>query len=94
MSNIGARTYSYPVAVTKSDSTNDPAGPFAGLLVTVAGNVVVFPLNGPGGGGTTSMTLAVIAGQELHFPVCRVGSTSTTATVFGLVDSIVQQGFK
>lgn len=72
--------YDYPVAVTSSDTTDDPAGPFAGLLVSAAGNIVVYPLNGP----SANFTIAVVAGQEVHFPVRRIGATGTTATVLGL----------
>ena len=90
MSNQWAQTYDYPVAVTKSDTVDDPAGNFAGLLVSVAGNVVIWTVGGPQAG--LPLTIAVVAGQELHFPIRRVGTTGTTATVFGLVSSIVRQG--
>ena len=90
MANLWSRTYDYCVPVTKSDSTDDPNGPFAGLLVSVAGNVVVYPRNGPT--AQYPITIAVIAGQELHFPVRRVASTNTTATVFGLTSGICQPG--
>ncbi len=91
MSSVRSRTYDWPVPVTKSDTTDDAAGPFAGLLVTVAGNVVLWPLNGPQ--GSLPLTIPVIVGQELHFAVRRVGTTGTTATVFGLVDaSVARQG--
>jgi hypothetical protein len=87
MSNLWAETYDVPVGVTESDTVDDPAGPFAGLYCGGAGNVVVWPLNGTG-----SVTMAVVAGGYLRFPIRRVGATSTTATgLFGLRSSIVQQ---
>jgi hypothetical protein len=88
-SNLWAKTYDYPVAVTKSDTVDDPAGNFAGLLVSAAGNVVVWTVGGPQ--ASLPLTIAVIAGQILPFPVRRVG-LSTTATVLGLVSAIVHQG--
>ena len=88
MSNAWASTYDYPVAVTKSDTTDDPAGPFAGLYVSASGNIEIWNRNGP----ATPITIAVVAGQYVRWPVKRVGSTNTTATVFGLISSIVAQG--
>jgi hypothetical protein len=90
MSNLWATTYDYAVAVTKSDSTDDPAGPFSGLYVSVSGNVVLYCRNGPQ--SAQPITVAVVAGDYIRWPVRRVGSTSTTATVFGLVSSIIAQG--
>lgn len=90
MSNLQARLYDYPVDVTKSDSVNDPAGPFSGLLVQSAGNVRLTPCNGPA--ASSSITLAVVAGQYLDFPVLRVWSTNTSATVCGLVSAVKQPG--
>jgi hypothetical protein len=87
MSNLWADTYDYAVAVTKSDTVSDPAGPFAGLYCSAAGNVVILNQNGP----QTAITIAVVAGQYVRWPVRRVNSTSTTATVFGLVSAIVSR---
>lgn len=80
MSGVGiARTYDDMVAVTPSDTTADPGGPFAGLLVTGAGALKVTTRVG------TTVTLAsVIVGQEIHVPIQRVWSTGTVATVVGL----------
>jgi hypothetical protein len=90
-SNLFATTYDYPVAVTKSDTAQDPAGPFAGLLVDTAGILKMTPLGGPD--ATTSITINVVAGQYIRFPVRNVWSGTTTAVVFGLVGtSIVPQG--
>ena len=41
MSDIYATTYSGSAAVTKSDTVADPAGPFAGLLMTAVGTLKV-----------------------------------------------------
>jgi hypothetical protein len=89
MSNAWARTYDYPVPVTKSDTADDPAGPFAGALCSAAGNALVWPLNGPQ--GALPLTIVVVAGQYLDFPIRRFGA-STTATMFGLVSAIVNTG--
>jgi hypothetical protein len=92
VSNLWAETYDYPIAPTLSDSVDDPAGPFTALQVGGAGNVVAYPMNGP---QSAPVTIAVIAGQTLRFPIRRVGATGTTATgLFGLVSSIVRQGPK
>lgn len=88
MSNAWAVTYDYAVAVTKSDTVNDPAGPFAGLLATAAGTAIVWMLNGPS--GSNPVSIPVVAGQYLHFPVKRVGASSSN--VVGLVSAIVRQG--
>lgn len=88
MSNLWAITYDYPVAVTKSDSVNDPAGPFAGLLATAAGTVICTPCDGPNAQANTSISIPVIAGQYLHFPVKRVWAASSD--VVGLCSAIKQ----
>lgn len=90
MSTIQAETYDYSVVVTKSDGTDDPAGPFTGLYVSVAGVVVIDNLNGPQ--SANPVTLNVVAGGYVRWPVKRVRSTNTTATVLGLVSPIVRQG--
>lgn len=79
MSNILARTYDAALAVTKDDATNDPAGPFAGLLVAVAGTVK-FTDNQ----GNDVATGSILAGTVLDIATKRVWSTGTTATVYGL----------
>lgn len=79
MSAILSRTYDAAIAVTVSDSTADPAGPFAGLLVAVAGTVKFTDNQG------NTVTLgSVLAGTELHVATSRVWSTGTSATVYGL----------
>jgi hypothetical protein len=89
MSTAWARTYDWAVPITPSSTTDDPSGPFAGLLVTAAGDLSVWPLNGPQ--GSLPLTMVVIAGQELHFPIRRV-NVSGGAVAFGLVSGIVRQG--
>ena len=85
MSSLRARLYDYPVAVTLETTKNDPAGPFAGAMCSVAGTVVVYPLNGPNTIATASpITMIVVAGQYLDFPIACF-TTGTTATMFGLV---------
>lgn len=87
MSDIGAESYGYPVAVTASDAVNDPSGPFQGLLVSVAGTLRVTPYGGPqaqAGASPGYVAFTVVAGQYVRFPVRRVWSTGTSATVIGL----------
>jgi len=93
VSTVQAITYDYPATVTVSDSTKDPAGPFTGLLVTsIAGGTAlkVTPKFGPL--AASSLSLVVFAGQYIQFPVQRVWSTGTTATVVGLKSPIIQGG--
>jgi hypothetical protein len=88
MSNLWAETYDYPTSVTLSNTADDPAGPFAGLLVNAAGNLVVWPVNGPLASG--GVTIAVVAGEYIRFPVKRIGTGSPS--VLGLVSAIQYQG--
>lgn len=90
MSNLWASTYDWPASVTKSDTVNDPAGPFSGLLVDTGGILRVTPTGGPL--ATSSITINVVAGGYICFPVSRVWSSTTTAVVVGLVSSIKAQG--
>lgn len=91
MSNLKASIADYPAEVTPSDTVDDPAGPFAALLVTTAGSLKVTPRGGPL--ASSSITLTVVAGQFICFPVKRVW-TGNTAAVIGLCDAIFQPGFK
>jgi hypothetical protein len=79
MSNILARTYDAALAVAPSDTDADPQGPFAGLLVAVAGTVKFTDTT-----GNTVTTGALLAGTEIHVATSRVWSTGTGATVYGL----------
>jgi hypothetical protein len=47
MSDIRAITYESGAAVTASDTTNDPAGPFAAIYSGTGGDIKVTPLSGP-----------------------------------------------
>jgi hypothetical protein len=80
MSDILAQTYDGAKAVTKSDTDNDPDGPFAGLLVTATGTVSLVTIRGD----TISLT-AVAANTVLPFATKRVNTTGTAATVLGLL---------
>lgn len=86
---VQSQTYDWAVAPTLSDTVDDPAGAFAGLYVAATGNVVIWNRNGPQ--GANPITLVVVAGQYVRWPVRRVG-LSTTAIVYGLVASNVRQG--
>lgn len=64
------------VAVTPSDTVDDPNGPFTSLWVGAAGAVVIFPH----AGGSYTLP-GVLAGTMLNgLRVRRVGSTGTTVT--------------
>jgi hypothetical protein len=89
MSDLWAETYDYAVAVTKSDTVDDPAGPFAGLYVSAAGTVVYDGLSGPQ--ASNPVTITAVAGGYIRWPIRRIRA-ATTATVFGLVGGIVKQG--
>ena len=78
-SSIQAITYEGAKAVTKSDSVADPAGPFAGLLVTATGTVKFTTITGD----TVALT-AVAANAIIPIATSRVWSTGTAATVVGL----------
>ncbi len=90
MSTVQASTYDYPATVTPSDTVDDPAGTFTGLYVITSGTLKFTPYNGPQAG--SSITIAVIAGTYLCWPVKRVWSSTTSATVLGLVSPVVRQG--
>jgi hypothetical protein len=89
MSTVQASSYDYAVAVTKSDTADDPAGPFTGLYVSASGTLVCDNYGGPQ--GSNPITVAVVAGGYICWPVKRV-RTTTNATVFGLVSPVVKQG--
>lgn len=76
---IVANSYDAAVAVTKSDTVADPAGPFAGLFVAVAG-IVRFVDQA----GNEILTGSVAAGTVIPIATQRVFSSTTAATVFGL----------
>lgn len=82
MSTVQSSTYDWPTAITKSDTVADPAGPFTGLYVDTGGVLKITPLNGPL--AKTSLTINVVAGGYVCFPVQRVWNGTTTAVVFGL----------
>lgn len=68
------------VAVTPSNTVNDPAGPFIALLVWNAGTVNCLDASGNSSGTSDSLT----AGTVIPFKVVRVNVTGTTATVLGI----------
>ena len=88
MSTLWAETYDYPVAVTPSDTVDDPKGEFAGLLATAAGTLIVWT-RGPA--ASQPVSIPVLAGTYIRFPVKRVGASSSAC--LGLVSGIVRQGF-
>lgn len=80
MSNILAITYERAVTVTKSDTVADPSGPFAALIVTVAGTLKFTAVNG----GDVALGSTTV-GQIIPIATSRVWSTGTGATVMGLL---------
>lgn len=81
-SSIDATVFAGSIPVTKSDTVNDPNGPFAGLYIATAGNISWIDSQG-NASGTTGAPLAVSAGH-INVRVVRVNSTGTTAVVLGL----------
>lgn len=75
--------YDDAIAVTKSDSTDDPAGPFAGILVLATGTIKVTTIRGT----DVAITGSPAAGIVIPLAVKRVWSTGTGATVMGLVEA-------
>ncbi|HEY4120358.1 MAG TPA: hypothetical protein VGM56_20975 [Byssovorax sp.] len=67
------------LAVTPSNSVDDPSGPFDGVLVTVAGNVSCLTSS-----GDTIAVTAAAAGTVLPVSITRVNSTGTSASLLGL----------
>lgn len=83
MSNILAITYESAIATTPSDTVNDPAGPFAGLYIGVAGTYVVTTSR-----GTKATFVGLSAGSILPVAITRVwvtGSQGSGASTLGMV---------
>lgn len=79
---IESTVFDGAVPPTKSDATNDPAGPFAALFVFTAGNLSF--IDGQGNPvGSTGSPLAVSAGL-IPIRCLRVNNTGTTAVVYGV----------
>lgn len=81
-STIDATVFAGAFPVAKSDTANDPNGPFAALFVTTAGNVSFIDSQG-NAVGTTGAPIAVAVGL-LPIRAVRVNLTGTTAVVLGL----------
>ena len=85
MSNIAAITYDCAVAVTKSDTVNDPnvglTGNFAGLYVASTGTVAFVDSLG----NTVTIGGTLLAGQIIPIRCVRVKATGTSATVLGML---------
>ncbi len=79
MSDILSCTYDAALAVTLSDTVRDPAGPFAGLFVAVAGTVKFTDQQ-----GNVVACGSVAAGTTIPVVVKMVWTTGTGATVYGL----------
>lgn len=76
--NYGKGYYPGGNSVTKSDTADDPAGPFQGFYVSVGGNAVLVAEDGH----TITLT-GVILGW--WYPIgFKRATTATTATIVGL----------
>jgi hypothetical protein len=80
MSSIAATTYPAAVAVTKSDTNDDPHGTFAGLYVAAAGTLAFLD----GSGNTVTIASPMAVGQLVAITCKRVLAAGTSATVYGL----------
>jgi hypothetical protein len=81
MSNILAVTYDNAIAVTASDTVDDPGGPFAGFYTGSGGTIRVLTIKN---GDVTFANL--VAGVVMTVAIRRVFSSTTSATgVFGMV---------
>lgn len=89
MSDIGAVTYHDAVAVTQSDTENDPAGPFAGFFTGSGGTIKVTTVGNPTGSAEFANAAA---GIVIPTQILRVWESATTATgVMGQI-SLTQPG--
>jgi hypothetical protein len=75
MSNILATVYEGGIAITASNTANDPAGPFAALYIGGAGTAVVVDLR-----GNSTTYAGLLAGTILPVQCVRVNSTGLTAS--------------
>jgi hypothetical protein len=82
------------IVIAKSDSvniaddaTNNPAGyPFVkAIQVVAAGNIVIIKKTGADVAEVTITVTGALVGSVFNFPIKRINSTNTTATVIGLV---------
>jgi hypothetical protein len=67
------------LAVSPSNSVDDPSGPFDAVLVAVAGNVSCLTSS-----GDTVAVTAAAAGAVIPVAIVRVNVTGTSATCVGL----------
>jgi len=81
VSTINSITYDDAIPVTPDDTTNDPAGPFAGFHTGSGGTIVVRTVK-----GTVRALPSLPAGIIFPLAIMRVNATGTTATgVLGMV---------
>jgi hypothetical protein len=75
MSSISAITYEGGAVPTQSDTTADPAGPFAGIFTGAGGTIKLTTTR-----GQTLTFVSLPAGVILPVATSRVWSSTTTAT--------------
>jgi len=84
--------YDNAVAVTVSDTTDDPNGPFAGLWCLTSGTARV-TLYASAANGSAAVSVPLTAGQYFPVSIRRVWSSGTSGTYLGLVSpTIARQG--
>ena len=86
MSEPQVQQYDDLLAVTASDSKDDPAGPFAGLYCETSGTVKVTTY------ANTTISVAMVAGGYLYVAIRRVWSSGTSGTYLGLRAATQRQG--
>ena len=71
------------IAVTQSDGTNDPNGPFRGIIIGAAGAIKITTMSG----AAVTLPSGLLAVGVIHpLRIKRVWSTGTTATdIYGVV---------
>lgn len=78
MSDLNAVTYEGAIQTTQSDSTNDPAGPFAAIQNTGAsGTCKILTVRG------TTVTIYMLQGVIYPIATLRVFNTGGLSTVIG-----------
>lgn len=82
MSDLGSITYADAAAVTPSDTTDDPAGPFAGFYTAGGGDIKVKTVK-----GNTVTLHGTAAGIVIPLDILRVFLTSPAppANVVGMI---------
>lgn len=79
MSSVAAITFERCTAVTSSDTTDDPNGPFGGFYVGASGAIHIITL-----AGDSVILPAVNTGVIYPIAIRRVGTSATGTTATGI----------